>query len=254
GAAPWPGWNTAWRLSPDLLGGLHDQRQLGHLLIVGQLVALHRRGEPALWREAELAQRHVPGRLLDPALELVLGLQLTGLGGHQAEHHLLARRHEPQRGEASRPLRVVLQEEPVHRELGEERLGHEVVPALGRPGGAEVAPAHVGGHPQPRRPVRQRGVDLPDVAQVLVLRVVAAGDAGTPARCRRAGGNGTPAPPRRGSAGRRPRTGRPRTPPDRGRPTGRWRPARPGSGPCWARGWSVSGSPPAPPPIAGTGS
>ena len=71
------------------------------------------------------------------------------LGGDQPEHDQLAGRHEPQRLEAARALVVVLEEEAVDVELGEQRLGDEVVAALGRPGGAEVAAAHVGGDGQP---------------------------------------------------------------------------------------------------------
>ena len=86
----------------------------------------------------------------------------------------LARRHEPQRRERAGPLVVVLQEEPVDLQLGEQRLGDEVVAALGRPGGAEVAPAQVGGDVHAPRPAGERGVDLADVALVLVLGVTAA--------------------------------------------------------------------------------
>src|SRR3712207_9499568 len=43
--------------------------------------------------------------------------------------------------------------------------------ALGHPRGAEVAPAHVRGDRQPLRAAGQRGVDLADVALVLVLGV-----------------------------------------------------------------------------------
>src|SRR5256886_6574162 len=124
--------------APDLGGGLDDEGELGHLLVVAQRVSLHRGREAALRGQAELVQRHVLGRLVDAALQGVLGLQLAAFRGDQAEHDVLARRHEPQRGEAAGAGVVVFEEEPVHGELAEQRLGHEVVAALGRPGGAEV--------------------------------------------------------------------------------------------------------------------
>ena len=140
-------------------GGLDDQPQLGELLVEGERVALDGGGEAALRGEAELVERDVLRGLVDPALEGVLVLERAALGGDQAEHDLLALRHEPQRLEATGALVVVLQEEAVDGELGEQRLGDEVVAALGRPRGAVVAAAHVRGHVQPLGPVGDRGVD-----------------------------------------------------------------------------------------------
>src|SRR4051794_33401488 len=129
------------RSAPHLARGLHDEAQLRDLLLVRQRVALDRRGEPALGRQTELVDVHVPGRLLDAALELVLGLEVPALGGDQAEDDELALGDEAQRLEAARALVVPLHEQPVHAELVEQRLGHEVVAALGHPRGAEVAAA-----------------------------------------------------------------------------------------------------------------
>ena len=109
------------------------------------------------------------GRLVDPPLERVLVLEGAPLGRDQAEHDRLARRHEAQRREATGALVVVLEEEAVDLELGEQRLGDEVVGALGRPRRAEVPAAQVGGHVHVLRPAGEDSVDLPDVALVLVL-------------------------------------------------------------------------------------
>src|SRR6266498_2015186 len=106
----------------------------------------------------------VVGRLDDAA----------ALGGDQAEHDQLALGDEAQRLEPAGAGVVVFEEEPVDPQLVEQRLGDEVVAALRRPGGPEVAAAHVGGDGHALRPARQRGVDLADVAQVQVLGVVAA--------------------------------------------------------------------------------
>ena len=85
----------------------------------------------------------------------------------------LPRRHEAQRGEAAGAGVVELQEEAVDVELAEQRLGDEVVAALGHPRGAEVAAAHVGGHGHARRTPGEAAVDVPHVGLVQVLAVAA---------------------------------------------------------------------------------
>jgi hypothetical protein len=77
--------------------------------------------------------------------------------------------------EPARALVVELAEEAVDVEFAEQRLGHEVVAALRRPGRAEVAPAHVRGDLHVGRAPRDGRVDLLDVAQVLVVGVLALG-------------------------------------------------------------------------------
>ena len=136
-------------------------------------VALDGRGEPALRGEAELVERDVLGGLVDPALEHVGVLEAPALRGHQPEDDLLAGRHEAQRGEPARALVVELAEEGVDVELAEQLLRDVVVAALGDPGRAEVAPAHVGGDAHSLGPVGDRGIDGADVALVRVLGVVA---------------------------------------------------------------------------------
>src|SRR3990170_7119119 len=64
---------TALRSPPNLDGGVNDQFELGPLLVFGEQVAFHRRGEAALRTEREIFQRHVPGRFADALGELVLG-------------------------------------------------------------------------------------------------------------------------------------------------------------------------------------
>ena len=139
----------------------------------GERVALDGRGEPALRRQAELVERDVPRRLLDPPLQLVLVLELAALRGHEPEHDELARRHEAQRLEAAGAGVVVLEEEAVDLELAEQRLGDEVVAALGHPRGAEVAAAHVGRDRHALGAAGERLVDVADVALVQVLGVAA---------------------------------------------------------------------------------
>jgi hypothetical protein len=78
---------------------------------------------------------------VDPPLQLIFRLELAALRRHETQHDLLgAFRQEPQGLEVARALVVPLHEEAVDREIVQQRLGDEVVAALGRPGGAEVAP------------------------------------------------------------------------------------------------------------------
>src|SRR5438552_13897171 len=92
---------------PDLARGLDDAPELGPLLVLGQHVALFGGGEAALRAQAQLIERDVPGRLVDPPLERVLLLQRPALGRHEPEHDLLvALGQEAQRLEAARALGV----------------------------------------------------------------------------------------------------------------------------------------------------
>ena len=198
--------------------------------------------------------------LVDAALEVVLALELRALRRHQAEDDALARRHEPQRLEPAGAGVVVLQEEAVDLQPAEQRLGDEVVAALGHPRGAEVAAAHVRGDRQRVRAAGERGVDLPDVALVQVLGVAALrGELGALLGVVEVGQAGVvelqvgarPAPRCPAPAGSRPPTARPRTSPRRGRPSDRSPPLRRGSGPSTATGSSASASAPRPRPTAG---
>src|SRR4051812_31297627 len=62
--------------APDLLGRLDDEPELVDLLLDRERVALDGRGEAALRGEAELLEVDVLDRLLDPALEQVLRLEV----------------------------------------------------------------------------------------------------------------------------------------------------------------------------------
>src|SRR3954466_4209372 len=112
---PGPGRGQApcgFRLPPHVRRRLDDQPQLRDLVLDRERVALDGGGEAALRREAELVDVDVPARVLDPALQAVLPLELAALGRDQAEHDHLPRRDEPQRLEPARALVGVLEEEP----------------------------------------------------------------------------------------------------------------------------------------------
>jgi hypothetical protein len=154
---------------------LDDELELGALLVVAEGIALDGGGKAALAGQAQLVEGDVLGGGVDAALEVVGVFQLATLGRDQPQHDHLAGRDEPQRLETAGALVVVFQEESVHGQAAEQRLGDEVVAARGGPGGAEVAAAQMRGDGQPGRLVGQRRVDLADVAQVHVVGVLAAG-------------------------------------------------------------------------------
>src|SRR5438132_10930365 len=87
--------------SPHLTRHLHDPPQLRPLLVLGQDIAFLARGEAALRGEAELVDVDEFRRLVDAALERVLGFERAALRGDEAEHHHLALGHEAQRLEAA---------------------------------------------------------------------------------------------------------------------------------------------------------
>src|SRR5688572_20994919 len=96
---------TTWVLTgnsiPDFAGRFDHQRKFRALLVDGERVALLGRRESALRTEAQLLERHEARRLVDTALERVLALELTALGGHHAQDHVLVLQHDPQRLEPS---------------------------------------------------------------------------------------------------------------------------------------------------------
>src|SRR6202011_6222261 len=113
--------------APHFARCLHNKAKLGDLLLPGQRVAVDGRRESALRTEAELLERHVFRRLVDPPLELVLAFERRPLAGDEAQDHpFLRARYEPQWLEAARARIVVFQEEAVDRELAEQGLGDMV--------------------------------------------------------------------------------------------------------------------------------
>ena len=56
---------------PHFVRQLDDHPQLRPLLVLGEHIALLGRGETALRRQAELIERDILGRLVDPLLDVV---------------------------------------------------------------------------------------------------------------------------------------------------------------------------------------
>src|SRR5256885_14210496 len=99
-----------WGLAPYLSGDVDAKLELRDFLLLGEVVAVVGARKPALRAEGEVLHRHVPGRRVDAALEVVLFLELRKLGADQPEHHFLAFWHETQRLEAGRAPGVAIQE------------------------------------------------------------------------------------------------------------------------------------------------
>src|SRR5690606_30465105 len=160
--------------APHLFRDLDDERELALLVVGREDVALGDAREAALRGEAQLLERDVSRRLVDAPLDLVLVLERSALRRDEAEHDLLAFRHEPQRLEAAGPLVVVLEEETVDIELVEEHVGDRLVPALGEPTALRVAAAQVNADGHVVRPAGDRIVDQPRVRARQRVDVLAA--------------------------------------------------------------------------------
>src|SRR5688572_6708755 len=75
--------------SPDVAGDVDDTLQLAPLLVLRQRVPVMRARESALRRQAQPFERHVLGRLVDPAPQRVLRLQRARLRRDQPQHDFL---------------------------------------------------------------------------------------------------------------------------------------------------------------------
>src|SRR6185295_6494512 len=160
--------------APDRVGDLDDEAQLRPLRLDRDRVAVHRAREAALRRDAELLDRRVRRRLVDPALEHVPRLELAELGRDEAEDDGLALGEEPQRPDVARALVVVFEEVAVDVHLGKQRLGDRLVAALRRPCALEVAAAQVHAQRHAGGFLRDDAVDERRVAVRQLVRVVAA--------------------------------------------------------------------------------
>src|SRR3984893_1905448 len=112
--------------SPHLFRHLHDPPQLRPLLVLGQDIAFLARGEAALRGEAERLASDEFRRLVDAALDRVLGFERAAFGGDEAEHHHLALGHEAQRFEAAGAVAVVFHEVGIDIDLVEQNLRHRL--------------------------------------------------------------------------------------------------------------------------------
>src|SRR6186713_2484368 len=107
------------RVRPRGRGDVDDELELAPLVVGRDGVALLDAREPALRADGQALGRDDLRRLLDPAQDVVLALELGGLRAHEAQDRGRARREVPQRLEAAGALAVVLEEERVDGEAAE---------------------------------------------------------------------------------------------------------------------------------------
>src|SRR5262245_8857787 len=163
------------RSAPHLLRNLDDPRQLGPLLLGGEDVAFLGRGETALRREAELIERRIFARFLDPALDRTLVLELAGLGGDEPEHHdLVAFGKRAQRLKPAGTLGVPFEEIAIDREIIEQLVCNRLISTAANEGRAEIAAAKVGRNDHIGRLGLQGSVEHLAIEIKLPVRIVAA--------------------------------------------------------------------------------
>src|SRR5262245_19607188 len=81
-------------VSPDFPGDVHDQPELGPLLLLGQLVAFDRAREAALRAQARVVERHESRGLLDPIDQRLPLFQIANLARDEPEDNGLVLRDE----------------------------------------------------------------------------------------------------------------------------------------------------------------
>mgnify|MGYP000829878473 CR=1 FL=1 len=122
-------------LFPNALGNTPDQRNLCPLLVLGQLIANLAAGKATLRRQIQVLERHVLCRLADALDDNILVLELCRLGGHQAQHDLLAGSNVLERLKTTGAGRVELQIERVNVLMRKQVRRDGVVAALKSVGG-----------------------------------------------------------------------------------------------------------------------
>src|SRR5262245_16780928 len=108
--------------APNVFGDFDDPRKLRPLLVFRKEIALLRRREAALRREAQLLEIDLLRRRIDPALQLVLALERAALRRHETERDAFTFRQRTQWLEAARALVVVFHEVAVDVDLVEEHF------------------------------------------------------------------------------------------------------------------------------------
>ena len=94
-------------------------------------------------RQREPIERDESGRSTDPVRELVDALTAWRLRRHEPEHDDLVVWHRAKRRERSGAIVVVLEQQPLRPDSGEDPLGQPVVPALDEPSAGLVPPAQM---------------------------------------------------------------------------------------------------------------
>src|SRR5947209_6515583 len=126
-------------LAPEALGGRNDRPELGLLVGGGDSVAEDGGGEPALRRQREPLERHVVCCLADAHLKLVDGFLPSSLRCDEPEDDGLVLRYRGKWLESAGALVVVLQEQPLGTDAGEQAPREPLIAALDQPAALLIA-------------------------------------------------------------------------------------------------------------------
>lgn len=132
-------------ITPDLLGDVNLEANLGPLLLLGKLVALSSGRETALVAQAQLvkATGALGSGFVQTLDDLVLVVKSVLLGGHETKNDNLVLGKVAERSKVTGTGVIVLEEVSVDVEVLEENLGHRLVTTRGEPLRLVVAPAEM---------------------------------------------------------------------------------------------------------------
>src|SRR6202158_5816619 len=145
-------------LSPHLARALDAEADFRRLILARDLIARRGAGEAALRAYRELVEADIFRGLVDSMFEQLLGFELGELGGDQSQDDCLVFGHQAQRLESDGAGSVVFETVVIDVDLVEQRVGNQVVAALGAPMALIVAAADVHREVQPGRASGERGV------------------------------------------------------------------------------------------------
>ncbi len=134
--------------------------ELTLLVLWGDAIANDRCGEAALRAQSEAFERHKPAGFVDPRDQVLGPFPSWCLGRDQSQHHDLVVRDRLQRLKRSRALVIVLEQESLCANLLKNRLGYEIVAALGQPPAALIPPSEVKAEGHLRESADDRVVEL----------------------------------------------------------------------------------------------
>src|SRR5262249_39830826 len=132
------------RSVPHRARGLEDHLELAPLDVLAYRCRSHA-AEAALRAERKLLERQIAARLVDPAAQQILRLDLRALGGDEAEHRDLALGDVAQRLEAAGAVAVVFEQQAVVIETAEQALGDRIIVALAVPLRCDLAGRRIDG-------------------------------------------------------------------------------------------------------------
>src|SRR5581483_6487975 len=117
-------------LSPDRSRRLKHDFQLAPLIILGEEVSGQAGGKAALRTDCDLIERDEAPRLIDSSREVAGRFQVGELRADQTENDRRAFGNEAQRFEATGAIRIILQQDALMAQTGQEPLRNRIIVAL----------------------------------------------------------------------------------------------------------------------------